>query len=69
MIEFFDGDKTLEAARRAEAEDVAEILANRYNLGYINLSSYPINPEALRLSTEHESRATRIVPFKKKGRL
>ena len=69
MIEFFDGDKTLEAARRAEAEDVAEILANRYNLGYINLSSYPINPEALRLSTEHESRATRIVPFQKEGKI
>tara|TARA_B100000508_G_scaffold60333_2_gene47470 strand:- start:26350 stop:28002 length:1653 start_codon:yes stop_codon:yes gene_type:complete len=69
MPEFKDGDKTLDAARRAEAEDVSEILANRYNLGYINLTTYPINPEALRLSTADEARAMRIVPFQKEGKV
>lgn len=69
MPDFSDGDKTLEAARRSEAEDIAEILSNRYNLNYVNLTSYPIDPEALRLMEEQEARATRIIPFKKDGKL
>jgi len=69
MPEFFDGDKTLEATRRNEAEDISEILANRYNIGYINLNTFPINPEALRLSTEEDARATRIIPFQKEGKI
>ncbi|XKT75315.1 MAG: GspE/PulE family protein [Patescibacteria group bacterium UBA2103] len=69
MPDFRDGDQTLEAARRSEAEDITEILSNRYNLHYINLTSYPIDPEALRLVKEEEARATRIVPFKKEGKV
>jgi len=69
MPEFFDGDKTLELTRRNEAEDIAEILADRYNLNYINLNSYPINPEALRLLKEEEARATRVIPFQKEGKV
>lgn len=69
MPEFFDGDKTLELTRRNEAEDITEILANRYNLNYINLNSYSINPKALQLLKEEEARATRVIPFQKEGKV
>lgn len=69
MPEFSDADKTLKQARRNEAEDIAEILANRYNIGYVNLSARPIDPEALRLLPEEEARAARVIPFEKEGKV
>lgn len=69
MPDFSNTDKALQNARRNEAEDVAEILANRYNIGYVNLTTYPINPEALRLLSEDEARVARVVPFQKEGNI
>lgn len=60
-------EATLNAAHQREEEDVASILSSRYGMQYINLTAYPISPEALRLIPEDEARAARIVAFHKEA--
>lgn len=62
----FDEDKQqqqLSDFHLREQEDVAQILSQKYGLEYINLSSVPINNDALRVISEAESREAGIGLF------
>ncbi len=51
-----------------EAEELAEILAAKYSLPYLDLSKIPINTDALRLIPEAEARAGNMALFRIKGK-
>lgn len=51
-----------------EAEELAQILAQKYGVPYLDLSKIAINTDALRLIPEAEARAARIAVFRAKGR-
>lgn len=55
--------KRLDEFKRREEEDVAQIVAARHGLEYVDLAPVPINMDALRLVTEAEARASLIAPF------
>jgi len=62
----FDEDKQgkrLEEMRKIEEEDVAQILANRYGLNYLDLAPVPINSDALKILTEETSRLGNLAVF------
>jgi type IV pilus assembly protein PilB len=61
-------DKKLEEYKRREEEDVAQIVASRYGLEYVDLAPVPINMDALRLVTEAEARESKIAPFSLVGK-
>jgi type IV pilus assembly protein PilB len=61
-------DKKLEEYKRREQEDVAQIVASRYGLEYVDLAPVPINMDALRLVTEAEARESKIAPFSLVGK-
>ncbi len=56
-------NQKIEHIKLAEEEELAEILATRYGLNYINLMEIPINLDALRLIPEKEARANSIAVF------
>ncbi len=60
--------KRLDELRAKEAEDLAKVLAQRYNLPYVDLSKLPINTDALRLVPEAEARAANLAAFKVSGK-
>lgn len=60
--------RQLAELRAKEAEDLAILLSNRYQLSYIDLTKIAINSDALRLITEQEARAGGIAPFKINGK-
>jgi type IV pilus assembly protein PilB len=67
----FDEDKQekkLEEFRHKEQEDVAQILASRHGLEYVDLAPVPINMDALRLITESDARKALIAPFSLVGK-
>ncbi len=51
-----------------EAEDLAKVLAEKYNFPYLDLSIATIDLDALKLIPEEKSRAGRIVAFQKAGK-
>jgi len=51
-----------------EAEDLAQLLATRHRLPYIDLSKFSINTDALRLIPEPEARAAPIAAFNITGK-
>jgi type IV pilus assembly protein PilB len=62
----FDEDRQnqrLSDFKRKEEEDVAEILSQKYNLDYVDLSRVAINNDALRLINEEDSRTAKIGIF------
>lgn len=61
-------DKKLEEFKHREQEDVAQIIASRNGLEYIDLSVVGINMDALRLITLEEAKASNIVPFSLVGK-
>ncbi|HEY0907726.1 MAG TPA: type II/IV secretion system protein [Candidatus Paceibacterota bacterium] len=61
-------DKRLDEFKRREQEDVAQIMASRYGLEYVDLGPVPINMDALRIVTEAEARESLIAPFSLVGR-
>lgn len=61
-------DKKLEEFKHREQEDVAQIIASRNGLEYIDLSVVGINMDALRLITIEEARANNIAPFSLVGK-
>jgi type IV pilus assembly protein PilB len=66
----FDTEKeaaTLAAAREREEEDVARLLADKYNLTYTDLSLVPIDTEALRTIPEETAKKIEAVAFAKAG--
>jgi type IV pilus assembly protein PilB len=69
MITFKDDDRALNEFRKKEEEDLAEILASKYALPYINLSGIPIETDALRLVPEEEAREAHLAPFSISGKV
>lgn len=61
-------DKQIEELRLKEAEELTQMLANRYQIPYVDLSKVSINTDALRLVSETESRLAGLVTFKIVGK-
>src|SRR3989344_8135221 len=70
MLTFNDADeqKKLAALHAGEAEQLAQVLAQKYDLPYIDLSKFAINTDALRLIDEPVARAANLAAFKLTGR-
>jgi type IV pilus assembly protein PilB len=71
MTVTFDEDKQekkLGEFMRREEEDVAQIVASREGLEYVDLTPVPINMDALRIVTETEAREAKIAPFSLVGK-
>ncbi|HEU5114645.1 MAG TPA: GspE/PulE family protein [Candidatus Paceibacterota bacterium] len=60
--------KKLEEFKRKEEEDVAQIVASRYGLEYVDLGPVPINMDALRIIPEKDAREAKIAPFSLVGK-
>ena len=56
-------DKKLDEFKKRQEEDIAQIVASRHGLEYVDLAPVPINMDALRLITEAEARNAKIAPF------
>jgi len=65
MIEFNEDKQNLkvQALRKQEEEDLAQILSKKYDIPYIDLSGIPINTDALRLIPEEEARKNEMAGF------
>ena len=61
-------DKKLDEFKHREQEDVAQILASRHGLEYVDLGPVPINMDALRLIPEAEARTALVAPFSLVGK-
>src|ERR1035437_6079906 len=61
-------NKRLEEMRKNEEEDVSRILAGRYGYNYLDLSSIPINSDALRILNEEEARTSNVAIFAMVGK-
>lgn len=62
----FDEDKQkkkLDELRKKEEEDLAQILASKYSIPYLDLTVTPINIDALRIASEIESREGQLAVF------
>ncbi|MDE2213180.1 MAG: type II/IV secretion system protein [Patescibacteria group bacterium] len=70
MVQFADTEqeKRLELLRKREAEELAEILSQKYDLPYVDLSLVAINTDALRLIAEAEARDAEVAAFGKVGK-
>ena len=70
MVEFHEeeGQKRLELLRRREAENLAQILSQKYGIDYVDLSLVAINTDALRLIPEEEARIAEAVAFGRVGK-
>ncbi|MEK7155435.1 MAG: type II/IV secretion system protein, partial [Patescibacteria group bacterium] len=68
MVTQFDEKKQnerLDELRRKEEEQLAQMLAGKYGVGYVDLTSKSIDTDALRLIPEKEARETETAAFKK----
>lgn len=61
-------DKKLDEFKRREQEDVAQLLASRHELEYVDLGPVPINMDALRIIPEAEAREALLAPFSLVGK-
>lgn len=61
-------DKKLEEFKRREEEDVAQIIASRNGLEYVDLTPIAINMDALRTIPLEEARDAHIAPFSLVGK-
>ncbi|MCE9628474.1 MAG: type II/IV secretion system protein [Candidatus Vogelbacteria bacterium] len=61
-------EKRIEELHLKEAEDLAQVLASRYQLPYIDLSKTAINTDALRLISEAEAKIANVASFRLVGR-
>jgi type II secretory ATPase GspE/PulE/Tfp pilus assembly ATPase PilB-like protein len=68
MVTQFDEKKQeerLDELRKKEEEQLAQMLAGRYGVGYVDLTSKSIDTDALRLIPEKEARDTETAAFHK----
>ena len=66
MVVIFDEekqDKKLDEFKHREEEDIAQIVASREELEYVDLTPVPVNMDALRIITETEAREAKLAPF------
>ncbi len=71
MTQFADDkkrDERLQELRHKEEEQLAEILATKYGVDYVDLTSKSIDTDALRLIPEEEARRTETAAFHKVGK-
>ena len=61
-------DKKLRELRIEEEEELAQILAERYDLKYVDLTGIAIDTDALRLLSEEEARASNVAVFDAVGK-
>lgn len=58
-------EERLDELRKKEEEQLAQMLASRYGVGYVDLTSKSIDTDALRLIPEKEARDTETAAFRK----
>ena len=58
-------EERLEELRKREEEQLAQMLAGKYGVGYVDLTSKSIDTDSLRLIPEKEARDTETAAFKK----
>ena len=70
MVEFQEDkqNQKISELHRKEAEELAQILAKKHGLPYLDLSNLPINTDALRLISESEARLAQVAAFKISGK-
>src|SRR3989344_5311402 len=70
MVQFNEEEekRRLGLLRRREAEELAQILSQKYNIAYVDLTLVAINPDALRLIPEPEARDAEAVAFGRVGK-
>jgi type IV pilus assembly protein PilB len=70
MIKFKEDEQKSKLAelRRREAEQLAQLLAERYGLAYVDLTQMLINPDALHVVPEEMAREAHMAVYKKKDR-
>ncbi len=61
-------DAKLASIRTKEEEDLTQVLAEKYEIPYINLALIPLNMDALRLISEKDAREAEIIAFDKNGK-
>jgi type IV pilus assembly protein PilB len=62
----FDEDKQkkrIDDLRKAEEENLAQILSSKYGIPYLDLTVNPINIDSMRILSEAESRESQVVVF------
>lgn len=69
MIKFTEekSQGLLEETRKKEAEDLAQILSQKYNLPYLDLSRMTIDLDALRIVPEATAKEAKVAVFQKVG--
>lgn len=60
--------RKLELLRRKEEEESAKIVADKYNLPYIDISKVPVEIDALKILPESKARTSQLVVFQKTGK-
>src|SRR3989338_3672656 len=58
-------EERLDELHRREEEQLAQMLAGRYGVEYVDLTSKSIDTDALRLVPEAEARASEVAAFRK----
>lgn len=69
MVKFADEKKQalLEEMRKKEAEDLAQILAKKYGLSYLDLSRMTIDLDALRVVPQEKAEGAKMAAFQRVG--
>ena len=57
----------IDSMRKSEAEDLAKLLSQKYNLPYLDLSRMTIDIDALKILAEEEARLGNLAVFQKTG--
>ena len=57
----------IDSMRKSEAEDLAKLLSQKYNLPYLDLSRMTIDIDALKILPEEEARLGKLAVFQKVG--
>src|SRR3989344_7167938 len=65
MVQFDEEkqDERVRALHRKEEEELVASLSRRHGVPYLDLSTHPINIDALRISKEADARAAQIAVF------
>lgn len=67
MIDNKTNENQLKEIREKEAEDLAQILSQKYKLPYLDLSKVTIDIDALKLIPENEAKNAKLAVFQKTG--
>lgn len=67
MLDNKENENQLKEIREKEAEDLAQILSQKYKLPYLDLSKVTIDIDALKLIPENEAKNAKLAVFQKTG--